>query len=782
MSKSITLVKNQAALSANTAAAGGLFKILVSAQATGTTVQWAEAPSTGPKSKLAYWVILGDSDVKLYDANAVVRYLFAVGAQPLADRLAIEQALEWEEKVLSVLPVDTDIDGILSAAAARAGVLGAGDSVTAVNAVVLGALYFTLSSTKSEVLAAKYADLKLWFDRLAATDAVAAALPAYTANVVSVLVREEASLDNRKVRADIAFEFDPSKTVLPVDGAKNVLITSALPYVNNVPHLGNVIGSTLSADVFARYSRVRGNNTLFICGTDEYGTATETKALAEGVSCQELCDKYHRLHKEVYDWFNLSFNHFGRTSTPKQTEIVQDIFRKCHANGFISEDEITQLYCESCSRFLADRFVEGTCPSCGYDDARGDQCDSCGKLINAVELINPRCKLDNNRPVVRDSRHLFLDLDKLEPLLEKFVEQSSVEGQWPDNGVAITKNWLREGLRARCITRDLKWGVPVPLAGYEDKVFYVWFDACVGYPSITANYTDGWERWWKNPDNVKLYQFMGKDNVPFHTIVFPASQFGTRDPWTMLHHISTCDYLNYEGGKFSKSRGVGVFGNSAQETGVPPDVWRYYLLSNRPETSDTVFTWSDFVARNNSELLANTGNLCNRVVKFLDSNTKYAGVLPAADATLIAPGAQTIDRRLIDDVNVMLASYIKSMDGVHLKAGLRKAMEISARGNQYLQESKLDNTLFAENRSQCDTVMAVAVNLVYLLGVLFHPFMPETSASIARQLNAPERTLPESFELDLLPGHVIGKAEYLFTRIDEKKIEQWRSAYGGSSN
>ncbi|KAI8323309.1 methionyl-tRNA synthetase, partial [Martensiomyces pterosporus] len=570
--------------------------------------------------------------------------------------------------------------------------------------------------------------------------------------------------------------------VLPQKGAKNVLITSALPYVNNVPHLGNVIGSTLSADVFARYSRVRGNNTLYICGTDEYGTATETKALEEGVSCQELCDKYHTLHKDVYDWFGLSFNYFGRTTTKKQTDIVQGIFRKCYDNGFIVENAMTQLYCEACSRFLADRYVEGTCPYCNYDDARGDQCDKCGKLINAVDLIDPRCKLDGNRPVIRESKHLFLDLERLQPKCDAFVSESSEAGRWSANGLTITNSWLKEGLKPRCITRDLKWGVPVPLDGYESKVFYVWFDACIGYPSITANYTDEWESWWKNPDNVKLYQFMGKDNVPFHTVVFPSTEIASGEDWTFLHHISTCEYLNYETGKFSKSRGVGVFGNNARETGVPADVWRYFLLANRPESADTVFTWNDFVARNNNELLANIGNFCNRVVKFLDANTKYAGVLPAADPSLIAPGADTSDRRLIDDVNALLARYIEQMDGVHLKSGLRTAMEISARGNQYLQESKLDNALYSDHRAQCDTVLAVATNLIYLLSAVFHPFMPATSASIARQLNAPERVLTETFELELKPGHVIGKAEYLFNRIDEKKIEEWRAKFGGSQD
>ncbi|KAJ2790686.1 methionine--tRNA ligase mes1 [Coemansia linderi] len=773
----ITLTRNLAAPAANTSAAAGLLKILIAAQAAGVGVQWSEVDAAAPKSKQPYWVTLCDMQTRLYDANAVVRYLYRVGNLALGDRLAVEQALEWEEKTLSVMSAE-DLGAILAAGESQISVLSTHAPATAVSAVFFGALYYALSNAKAPLLG-KYPALQQWYAQQLANAAVEAALPAFTANVVKVLVREEPSLENRRVNTDIAFEFDPSKTVLPEAGAKNVLITSALPYVNNVPHLGNVIGSTLSADVFARYSRARGHNTLYICGTDEYGTATETKALEDGVTCQELCDKYHRLHKEVYEWFDLSFNHFGRTSTHKHTEIVQAIFAQCVENGFVLEKEVPQLFCEQCSRFLADRFVEGTCPKCAYDDARGDQCDKCGTLLNAIELINPRCKLDNNQPIVRTSMHQYIDLEKLQSQCEAFVSKASEEGKWSTNSLAITHNWFKEGLEPRCITRDLKWGVPVPLSGYEKKVFYVWFDACIGYPSITANYTSDWELWWKNPDNVALYQFMGKDNVPFHTIVFPSTQIASGDNWTQLHHIAACEYLNYESGKFSKSRGVGVFGNNAQDTGVPPDVWRYFLLSNRPESADAMFAWSDFVARNNNELLANVGNFCNRVIKFLDANTKYAGILPAADAARIAAGADTGDRRLIDDVNVLLARYIERMDGVHIKAGLRTAMEISARGNLYLQESKLDNTLFSESRAQCDTVVAVATNLIYLLSALFHPFMPATATNISRQLNAPERTITDTFELDLHAGHVIGNPDYLFTRIDEKKISEWRAKYAG---
>ncbi|KAI8976957.1 tRNA synthetases class I (M)-domain-containing protein [Pilobolus umbonatus] len=567
---------------------------------------------------------------------------------------------------------------------------------------------------------------------------------------------------------------DKSKKILPKDNERNILITSALPYVNNVPHLGNIVGSTLSADVYARYCRARGYNTVFFCGTDEYGTATETKALEDGISCQALCDKYNAIHTSVYEWFDLSFDLFGRTTTEWQTKITQDMFKKNLDNGYITKEAMTQLYCEQCSRFLADRYVEGICPHCKYDDARGDQCDACGKLLNAIELIKPRCKMDGNTPITRESNHLFLDLSKLQPEIEKAFKASSVNGKWSLNGIHITESWLKEGLRPRCITRDLKWGTPVPLKGYEDKVFYVWFDAPVGYPSITANYTDQWEKWWKNPSQVKLYQFMGKDNVPFHSVIFPGSEIGTGEQWTLVHHISTCEYLNYEGGKFSKSRNVGVFGNNAEATGIPPSVWRYYLMSVRPETSDSMFTWNEFITKNNSELLNNLGNFVNRGIRFIFS--KYDGVIPKTS------GCRPLEKTLIKDVNDLLKQYNESMESVKIRSGLSIAMTISARGNQYLQEANLSNALFEETRADCDAVVATAANLVYLLSAVISPFMPATADSINRQLNAPARLIPDEFKMDILPGHVLGGAEYLFTHIDEKMEEVWKAKYGTGSN
>ncbi|EGD75422.1 methionyl-tRNA synthetase [Salpingoeca rosetta] len=418
----------------------------------------------------------------------------------------------------------------------------------------------------------------------------------------------------------------PKQPILPIKGKRNILITSALPYVNNVPHLGNIIGCVLSADVFARFCRLRDYNTLFICGTDEYGTATETKAIAEGLEPKQICDKYHAIHKEVYDWFNISFDYFGRTSTEKQTEVTQEIFWACHKNGFITQKDEEQWYCESCDSFLADRFVEGTCPDCGYTDARGDQCDECGHPLHAHQLKDPRCKYRKDcgkTPQLRTSTHLYLCLDKLQPEMQAYFAQAVEKGVWSANAQDITQSWFDRGLEPRAITRDLKWGTPVPLEGFTDKVFYVWFDATIGYISITANYTDEWQQWWRNPDDVQLYQFMAKDNVLFHSIIFPSSLIGTRETWTKVNHLSATEYLNYEDRQFSKSRGVGVFGNNAQESGIPADVYRFYLLYIRPETADTHFDWADLIAKHNNELLNNLGNFVHRALtfsaKFFDS-------------------------------------------------------------------------------------------------------------------------------------------------------------------
>lgn len=493
---------------------------------------------------------------------------------------------------------------------------------------------------------------------------------------------------------------------------------------------------------------------------------------------QELCAKYNKIHQEVYEWFGIGFDHFGRTPTEKHTEISQAIFKRLYENGFLGERTAEQPFCEQHGSFLADRYVEGECPRCHYDDARGDQCDKCGHLLDPFDLIKPRCKLDGATPVRRETKHVHLLLDKLQPEVEKWSAESISKGDWPKNSRVITESWLKEGLKDRGITRDLKWGVPVPLDGYDNKVLYVWFEACIGYPSITANYTKDWELWWRNPEDVQLYQFLGKDNVPFHSVIFPATQIGTRDTWTMNHHLSATEYLNYEGGKFSKSRGVGVFGTNAKDTGVPADVWRYYLLKNRPETGDTQFEWRSFVDSNNSELLAKLGNLVNRVIKLVTAS--YGGVIPEF----------TIPESFnpfLEEVTTLTRQYVEEMESVHLRAGVSTAMRIAEAGNGLIQANRLDNSLIANEPELAAAVVGSVLNLIHLLSAVFAPYMPTTAKSILEQLDAPLLLIPSLDGLkdgwkptSLKGGHKIGKAKYLFSRIDSKKADEWRDQFGGS--
>jgi methionyl-tRNA synthetase len=547
-----------------------------------------------------------------------------------------------------------------------------------------------------------------------------------------------------------------------------ILITSALPYVNNVPHLGNIIGCVLSADVFARYCRSRRYDCLYVCGTDEYGTATEIKALEEGLSPKQICDKYHAIHKGVYDWFGIRFDIFGRTSTEKHTRITQDIFRALYQNGYIVEDEVEQFYDEKAGMFLADRYIEGCCPYCRSEGARSDQCDRCGRLLQHGELMNPLSKVTKTVPVLKKTKHLFINLPGIESELGPWIAKASKEGFWSENSSQIANAWLREGLKKRAITRDLKWGVPVPLPGYENKVFYVWFDAPIGYISITANLTDGWESWWKEPGDVRLYQFMGKDNVPFHTVIFPSTLMGTRQPWTLLHHISTTEFLNYEGGKFSKSKNVGVFGDDARDSGVPPDVWRYYLLANRPEQADTNFVWEDFADKNNNELLANLGNLVNRTLVFTMNN--FGGKVPEAE---LAEG----DRAFLDGQRKLAGEITADLEKVKIKDGLHRIMSFSKNANRYFQENKPWESVKTD-RARAGTVIAVLLGQVRDLAIMAEPYLPFTSAGIFAQLGA-EPLAWDSIGKPMEAGAAIGQAKPLFRKIEPKEVESLRARFSG---
>jgi len=539
-----------------------------------------------------------------------------------------------------------------------------------------------------------------------------------------------------------------------------IIVTSALPYVNNVPHIGNMV-CIISADVYTRFLRLKNVDVISVLGTDEHGTTTETKALEEGVTPKEICEKYFKIHKKIYDWFESSFDCFGRTSSKENIEITQDIFKKLNENGFIKKDILEQAYCPKCKKFLADRFVEGTCPKCGYKDARGDQCENCGALLNATELVNAKCKICGTSPVTKESEHLFIDLPKLAPMLEKWVNEQSVKGKWSQNAKTMTDAWLRDGLKPRCITRDLKWGIPVPLKGFEKKVFYSWFDAPIGYIGITKECRKDWKEWWFGKD-VRLVQFMGKDNIPFHTVLFPASLIGTKDNYILLDRISSNEYINYEGGQFSKSRNLGVFGDNAVKTGINADIWRYYIMINRPEKADTDFSWEDFQSKINNELVANLGNFVNRTISFI--NQFYKSEVPDAKP----------DEKLIKEVNGEIKKITELLDDVQLKEALKQIMHISRLGNQYFQESEP-----WKKKENADACLVTCANIAKDLAILIRPYMPETSSNIFKQLNIKELKWKDLGKVLLKKGHKINKPELLFAKLEDKDVERFKKEFGG---
>ena len=573
------------------------------------------------------------------------------------------------------------------------------------------------------------------------------------------------------------------------------LITSALPYVNNIPHLGNLI-QMLSGDVFARFCRSRGYDTLYICGTDEYGTATETKAIEVNKTPRELCDYYYGEHTKIYDWFHIKFDKFGRTSNEECTEITQALFNDLDKNGYIKEHTNKQLFCPHCNMFLADRYVHGTCPKCGSEKARGDQCDDCGSLLDPTELKEPKCATCGSTPEVRETKHLYIDLPSISKKLDGWMNEVSVKGKWSDNAINITKAWIRDGLNERAITRDLKWGIPVPKAGYEDKVFYVWFNAPIGYMSITKQLANelvkagkqsfDWKSWWlpeeseegKSKAAVDLFQFIGKDNIPFHTVIFPCTLLGSSHNWTKLYHMSSTEYLNYESGKFSKSRGVGVFGTDAIETGIKADAWRFYIFYNRPEKQDYQFTWKEFREKYNGELLGNLGNLVNRTLLFV--NKYYEGIIPDAP----------VDEELWAKVRELEAKITENLEWANLRDAFHQIFEISDIANKAFQDGEPWKT-----RSENPEAAAKLIhNLCYVikdLMIMAHPFIPQFAETIlsylGKQISEPcfgEEPVAGGLnwsDLGKTEGlDKVGETAVFFTPLDQKTADAFREKFSGS--
>ena len=581
---------------------------------------------------------------------------------------------------------------------------------------------------------------------------------------------------------------------MPDTAKPRTLITSALPYINGIKHLGNLVGSQLPADVYARFCRATGHEVMFICATDEHGTPAEIAAQNAGQDVAEYCEQMHAKQAELAEWFNISFDHFGRSSSPENHRLTQHFATVLEQNGMIEMVSEKQIYSPTDGRFLPDRYIEGTCPNCGYEEARGDQCENCTKQLNPTDLLDARSKISGATNLeVRETNHLYLKQSLKKEALDEWISKKT---HWPLLTTSIAKKWLHDGdgLRDRGITRDLNWGVPVckiiddkPVAwaGMEGKVFYVWFDAPIAYIAATAEAGD-WQRWWrtdKGASDVNYVQFMGKDNVPFHTLSFPACLMGSGEDWKQVDYIKAFNYLNFNGGQFSTSKGRGVFMDDARDTGIPSDCWRWWLMSNVPEGNDSEFTWESFQQTVNKDLSDVLGNFVSRVTKFCDS--KWGCIVPPtwnyegkADEVL-----------LISGLSPQIGYYEQCLKNMEFRKATKELREIWARGNEYLQNRE-PWKLYKYDREMAATVIHLALNLVVLYANLSRPFIPNTAAKIDRAMitNPSWPKMTNKYEwsreplFDITPlgvGHKFDLPENLFEKITDMEIVSLSQKFSG---
>ncbi|WP_043467120.1 methionine--tRNA ligase [Kitasatospora sp. MBT66] len=570
------------------------------------------------------------------------------------------------------------------------------------------------------------------------------------------------------------------------------LITSALPYINGIKHLGNMVGSMLPADVYSRYLRQRGHDVLYICATDEHGTPAELAAQETGLPVAEFCARAHEQQKAVYDGFRLSFDHFGRSSSPQNREITQEIARELHANGFIEERAIRQVYSNTDGRFLPDRYIVGTCPHCGYDKARGDQCENCTRVLDPTDLLEPRSAISGSADLeVRETTHLFLLQSKLTGQVEDWVAAHADE--WPVLASSIARKWLTEGLQDRAITRDLEWGVPVPADVWPElaasgKVFYVWFDAPIEYIGATKEWSDAapagelrdWKSWWYEADETVRYtEFMAKDNVPFHTVMFPATILGSRRPWKKVDYVKAFNWLTYYGGKFSTSQKQGIFTDVALEL-LPADYWRYFLMAHAPESDDSSFTWDLFASVVNKDLADTLGNFVNRVLTF--SRKRFGDEVPAGHA------AGEAEERLGAQIAELLADYETQLEALNFRKATQSLRTLWSAGNAYLDE-KAPWLQVKTDPEAAALTLRTAMNLIHLYAVVSEPFVP-TAAQAMREAfalpaDAPARTLDwvdaaGARALDAVPaGTPFTVPPVLFAKITDEDLAAWSARFGG---
>ncbi|WP_108815345.1 methionine--tRNA ligase [Loktanella sp. Alg231-35] len=564
------------------------------------------------------------------------------------------------------------------------------------------------------------------------------------------------------------------------------LITSAIPYINGIKHLGNLVGSQLPADLYARYLRQRGHEVLFLCATDEHGTPAELAAAKAGKPVAEYCAEMHAVQAKIAEGFRLSFDHFGRSSSPQNHTLTQAFAGRLEEIGLIREVTENQVYSVADGRFLPDRYIEGTCPNCGFESARGDQCDNCTKQLDPTDLINPYSTISGSTELeVRETKHLYLRQSQMRAQLAAWIDSKK---DWPILTTSIAKKWLNDGdgLQDRGITRDLDWGIPVKKGdadwpGMEGKVFYVWFDAPIEYIACAQEWEDAgkgtdWARWWrtdKGADDVTYTQFMGKDNVPFHTLSFPATILGSQEPWKLVDYIKSFNYLNYDGGQFSTSRGRGVFMDQALEL-LPPDYWRWWLLSHAPESSDAEFTWENFQTDANKDLADVLGNFVSRITKFCRS--KFGEAVP--EGGTYGPA----EEKLIADLTARLQAYEGHMDAMEVRKSAAELRAIWVLGNEYLQ-ANAPWTTFKTDPDTAAMQVRLALNLIRIYAVLSAAFIPDASKVMIDAMQTEDDAWPTDIAAAVaaLPaGHAFAVPDNLFRKITDDERDAWAERFAGT--
>ena len=511
---------------------------------------------------------------------------------------------------------------------------------------------------------------------------------------------------------------------------EKVLVTSAWPYINVTPHLGNLVGSVLSADVTARYYRLKGSDVLMVSGSDTHGTPIEVEAIKQGIKPKELTDRNHAKVAELFQRWDASFDNYTSTESPIHKEFVQKTLLEIQKNGYIFEQDTQMLYCEHDQRFLPDRFVEGKCPYCGCEKARGDQCDLCGKLLEPTLLVDPYCVICKSKPAVKTTRHWYIDLSKLaEPLTEYLKENQ----QLPTNVKNFSLNWIKEGLKPRAVTRDIEWGIPAPFEGAEGKTIYVWVDAVLGYVSATIEQCqrlgqpEKWREFWFDKEAKTLY-FVGKDNIPFHTIILPALLLASGQGYNLPWNVSATEFLQFKGQKASKSQRVGIWIDEALEM-FPVDYWRFFLIATRPESKDTNFTWTAFMEKINADLNDTFGNFIHRTLSFI--NSKFDGQIPAPTKL------DKDDEAILQAIKEKVEQAAKEIEDSWLQSAANTLIGISRIGNQYLNTKEPWN-LMKTDKERAGSIFYVAAQVVKAVAVVSEPFMPQTAQQLWQTLNLPE--------------------------------------------